>query len=318
MSYFTHNTRSRLCASGVLLPLLAAVLHLSACVVDAGPLVKSPSAHIFHNTTTPSSATSTRDVSCRIYDGSIAHHVFAVSTGSGKITLYWDPVPGAAGYNIYRGVSSGGENYTTPVNGAVLANTHSYTGSSVYAFTDTGLTDGTTYYYVVKAVSGGIEGPASDESSDIPDPSGTPWDSGDPAQILPAVRAEFPDETMPIGTVRACGPDGRIYEDGHSTWQNPDGVINSDTGEVTLRDGTVMQLPGDGQVYGSGIQPFSTPCSDFIIVWTNINQFTQYLYELLPITQYQGFVPKEYPDTFRHLFNVLDAGPCKLARREHK
>jgi fibronectin type 3 domain-containing protein len=71
----------------------------------------------------------------------------AATAGSGSVTLSWSaPVSdgGAAisGYAVYRGTSSGGES-ATPVATNVQ-------GTSL---TDTGLTNGTTYYYQVAAVN---------------------------------------------------------------------------------------------------------------------------------------------------------------------
>jgi fibronectin type 3 domain-containing protein len=65
-----------------------------------------------------------------------------------------------AGYNVYRGTASG--NYgTTPINGTTLIE------SSYYS--DTSVTQGTTYYYIVKAVdSSNNEGPASAQKSVTP------------------------------------------------------------------------------------------------------------------------------------------------------
>ena len=51
--------------------------------------------------------------------------------------LTWTASAGATSYSIYRGTASGGE-ATTPVGTATSA-----------SFTDTGLTNGTTYYYTV-------------------------------------------------------------------------------------------------------------------------------------------------------------------------
>jgi len=70
---------------------------------------------------------------------------------------------GAIGYNVYMGTTPGGES-ATPVNGVVPISGTSQVVS--------GLTDGTTYYFTVKAVSAYGTSPASNEASDIP--SGSP------------------------------------------------------------------------------------------------------------------------------------------------
>jgi beta-glucanase (GH16 family) len=61
--------------------------------------------------------------------------------GSAQATLNWAPVSGAASYNVKRSSSNGGP-YTPVISGLVTTN-----------YTDTGLTSGTTYYYVVSSVS---------------------------------------------------------------------------------------------------------------------------------------------------------------------
>jgi fibronectin type 3 domain-containing protein len=82
--------------------------------------------------------------------------------GTGNVVLTWSPPAsngGAAvtGYNLYRGTTSGGES-STPV-------ATSITGTS---FTDTGLTNGTTYYYTVAAVNAVGSSPQSSEASATP------------------------------------------------------------------------------------------------------------------------------------------------------
>jgi len=72
----------------------------------------------------------------------------AVPVAPKKIKLTWDasnPEDTVVQYNVYRGTSSGGENYTTPIA------TVSATGPSSYEYTDSGLTAGQTYYYTVKS-----------------------------------------------------------------------------------------------------------------------------------------------------------------------
>ena len=73
------------------------------------------------------------------------------STGSQQASLSWTSIIAATSYNLYRSTISG-SGY------ALITNT----GSNSYV--DTGLTNGTTYYYVVRAVNaGGIETANSNE-----------------------------------------------------------------------------------------------------------------------------------------------------------
>ncbi|QJU54579.1 right-handed parallel beta-helix repeat-containing protein [Herbiconiux sp. KACC 21604] len=71
------------------------------------------------------------------------------ATTSG-ISLTWEAVSNAAGYNVYR--SSNGT-ASTPVNSAAV---------TAAKFTDTGVTAGIAYTYKVRAIVNGSEGPASD------------------------------------------------------------------------------------------------------------------------------------------------------------
>jgi beta-glucanase (GH16 family) len=63
--------------------------------------------------------------------------------GAGQVALNWAPVPTATGYNVKRSFSNGGP-YTNVISGILTTN-----------YTDTGLASGTTYYYVVSALSAG-------------------------------------------------------------------------------------------------------------------------------------------------------------------
>jgi fibronectin type 3 domain-containing protein len=77
--------------------------------------------------------------------------------GNRQVALQWAAAAGAASYNVYRGTSSGSER-TTPV----------ATGITTTSFTNTGLTNGTTYYFKVAAVDAGGAGPLSNEASATP------------------------------------------------------------------------------------------------------------------------------------------------------
>jgi fibronectin type 3 domain-containing protein len=80
--------------------------------------------------------------------------------GNGQVALTWTASAGAASYNLYRGTASGGEG-STPIQAGLV-------GTS---FTDSGLTNGLTYYYQVSAVNAGGEGPRSGEISATPQAS---------------------------------------------------------------------------------------------------------------------------------------------------
>jgi len=87
----------------------------------------------------------------------------AAKAGDSSVSLTWTAPAsngGAAvsGYNIYRGTSAGGESSTAvgTVSGTTLS------------FTDTGLTNGTTYFYTVKAVNSAGPSAASNEASATP------------------------------------------------------------------------------------------------------------------------------------------------------
>jgi fibronectin type 3 domain-containing protein len=86
----------------------------------------------------------------------------AATAGSASVSLSWSaPVSdgGAAitGYNVYRGTTSGGES-ATPV----------ATNVSALSFTDTGLTNGTTYYYQVAALNSAGLSPQSSQAFATP------------------------------------------------------------------------------------------------------------------------------------------------------
>ena len=82
------------------------------------------------------------------------------SPGNGQVTVHWNVVPGATSYNLYWSTSSG----VTPANGTRIAGVAS-------PYVQTGLTNGSAYYYVVTAVNSYGEGLPSAQASATPSAS---------------------------------------------------------------------------------------------------------------------------------------------------
>ncbi len=79
----------------------------------------------------------------------------AATAGNGQVSLTWSASSGATTYNVKRATVSGGP-YTTVASPATNS------------FTNTGLTNGTTYFYVVTAVNTAGESGNSNEASATP------------------------------------------------------------------------------------------------------------------------------------------------------
>lgn len=88
-------------------------------------------------------------------------NVKAVASGSG-INLSWDAVTGAVSYNVYRGLTPGGEGSTPLATNVTATN-----------FADTNLPGGIPYYYFVTAVNGNTA-PVPAESAPSAEVSATP------------------------------------------------------------------------------------------------------------------------------------------------
>jgi hypothetical protein len=80
---------------------------------------------------------------------------------TGAVALSWSAVPGATGYNIYRRAGSGSYDFSAPLNGATPVTSNAYTDPG------SALTGGTSYTYVVRAVTAGTESTNSNELSAV-------------------------------------------------------------------------------------------------------------------------------------------------------
>ena len=79
------------------------------------------------------------------------------TAGDARVTLTWNPVSGAASYNLYWSTSPG----LTPSTGTRIAGVTD-------RYNQTGLTNGTPYYYIVTGVNADGEGTPSGEVTAIP------------------------------------------------------------------------------------------------------------------------------------------------------
>jgi len=88
------------------------------------------------------------------------------AAGNAKVTLAWRAATGATSYNVYRGTAAGAQ-AATPV----------AMGIGGTGYTDTGVANGTTYFYKVSGVNTGGIGARSNEASAKPaavQPPGVP------------------------------------------------------------------------------------------------------------------------------------------------
>jgi fibronectin type 3 domain-containing protein len=113
------------------------------------------------------SATGTRTASLSVADNANGSPQTAMLEGTGThdVILTWNAstTPGIAGYNVYRGTSSEGES-STPLNSTPLSGA---------TFTDSNVTAGGQYSYVVTAVAsdGSSQSANSNEvSATVPSP----------------------------------------------------------------------------------------------------------------------------------------------------
>src|SRR5262249_46467272 len=95
----------------------------------------------------------------------LAPTALAATAGAGQVSLSWHSSTSATSYNVYRGTSSGQE----------ILLVSGLTGTS---FTDTGVSGGVTYYYIVTAVNSAGEGGRSNGASATPQTGGASATSG--------------------------------------------------------------------------------------------------------------------------------------------
>ena len=182
------------------------------------------------------------------------------TAGNASVSLSWTASTGAASYNVYRGITSGGES-TTPI----------ATGITTTLYSDTGLTNGQRYYYEVAAVNGGGTSPMSNEASATPEPPAP----GDPTiGVLPSYNDAYanwknaglalvggiPDRTTICATVNPLGNGQDDYTNIQTAINNcpagevvqlAAGAFSIQLADMPIHISTGISLRGTGNCTGS-------------------------------------------------------------------
>jgi glucan endo-1,3-alpha-glucosidase len=192
------------------------------------------------------------------------------TAGNGQVSLSWLPSSGATSYSVYRSTNSNGEGM------AALS-----AGLTTTSFTDTGLANGTAYFYKVAAVnSSGVSTqsaeaaatPFGSTGSGLPDlvVSSLTWSPASPAPgdhvVFTAVVTNQGTKATPAGTVLGVGfdLDGSAAA---SVWE--------DTDTTSLAPGASITLTATGGTAG-GNYWIAMAGSHSVTAWVDdVNRITE-------------------------------------------
>lgn len=169
------------------------------------------------------------------------------TAGNSQVSLVWNSSAGATSYNVYRGTSPSGESAVPIANGLATA-----------AYTDSGLTNNSTYYYKVAAVN------TSGTSSFSTEANATPVGSGPPA--VPANFAAYAGNAQ-VTLSWSASAGATSYNLYRSTLTNEEGNTPVATGitSTTYVDLDLLNGPTDyyklAAVNSSGTSGFSSEAS---------------------------------------------------------
>ena len=192
------------------------------------------------------------------------------TAGNGQVSLTWAASSNAVTYSVYRSVTQGGEGMT-PI----------AAGLTTTSFTDTGLANGTTYFYKVAAVnSSGVSAQSAEAAatavgstgSGLPDlvVTSLTWTPANPAPgdhvVFTAVVTNQGTAATPAGTVLGVGFDF----DGStaaSAWE--------DTDTTSLAPGASVTLAATGGTAGVNYW-IATTGSHTVTAWVDdVNRITE-------------------------------------------
>jgi len=156
----------------------------------------------------------------------------SATAGNAQVSLSWTASSGATSYNVYRGTTAGGESATAIA-----------TGITSTSYTNTGLTNGTAYFYKVKAVNGAGTSGYSNEAS------ATPASGGSVPSAPTGVTATAGDSQVVVSWTAVSGATSYIVKWGPSGF----GFVYSQSG-VT---GTTYTVTGLMNAIVSNFQVFA-------------------------------------------------------------
>jgi hypothetical protein len=192
------------------------------------------------------------------------------SAGNGQVSLTWAASANASTYSVYRSITPGGEGMT-PI----------AAGLNTTSFTDTGLANGTTYFYEVAAVNNsGVSAQSAEASATpvgaiaggSPDLVGTAltWTPANPAPgdhvVFTAVVTNQGTAATPAGTVLGVGFDF----DGSAA-----AGVWEDTDTASLAPGASVTLTATGGSAGANYW-IATAGSHTVTAWVDdVNRITE-------------------------------------------
>ncbi|MDR0562732.1 MAG: fibronectin type III domain-containing protein, partial [Spirochaetaceae bacterium] len=170
----------------------------------------------------------------------IAPVIASVSQLPGKLELSWGNVAGATGYNVYRGV--------TPASMTQLNS-----DPVVSPYSDTGVTEGTRYYYQVSAVNGSGDGPRSAVVE------GTAFTDRQTVLLTEQVWAD--GEVIARGTIEWYKIQGVTPSTTYYLWFNYSGNGDATKTLSSSATYTIYSTAGDSLSTGNIANSFTTPKS---------------------------------------------------------
>jgi|GEM_PF-6173125 len=156
----------------------------------------------------------------------------------GQVALSWNALPTATGYKVKRGAHNGP--YTQ------------IGASSTTRYADAGRTNGTTYYYVVSAVTSAGETPNSSEVSATPSAGLPVLPDGDPTRNAIGLNVWFLSDWDGGFAFVDAMKHARPWQDG-ADWHNPVAGIDA-LGWPTADASTVVNTGTPAQVNGTYIR----------------------------------------------------------------